>query len=526
MFSPSLDEVRSLRQELEAEGQTASGRIPLVPLYRDVLADTETPVSAYCKTARGPYTFLLESVEGGERIARYSFIGIDPYLVLIQDEHEATLRYLSYEDGTQRCHSLVRLPSYDPLHLIEQQLGRYRLLRPRQGGDDALPRFYGGAVGYLAYEVASRFERLPVPAADELGLPLAIFSFTETVLAFDHLKHRLRVITHLHLDAPDLEAEYRRCQQTIEGVVARLQEELRLPTEPEPVYTGTPTVTSSFTREEYEAMVRRAKEYIAAGDIFQVVPSQRLRRPVNAAPFTVYRALRTINPSPYMFYLDLEDFVVLGASPELLVRVDEGEVTIHPIAGTRPRGSDPESDRRLEEELRHDPKERAEHVMLVDLGRNDVGRVSLPGSVSVSQFMEIERYSHVMHLVSNVVGRLRPELTPFDALRAGFPAGTVTGAPKIRAMEIISELEGMRRGVYAGAVGYFSHSGNLDTAIALRTMVMKNGHAYIQAGGGVVADSDPAAEYQESMNKARALLRAVEMAEEMARAQRPRYAHT
>nr|BBH92613.1 anthranilate synthase component I [Thermogemmatispora argillosa] len=527
MFSPSLDEVRSLRQELEAEGQAANGRIPLVPLYRDVLADTETPVSAYCKAARGPYTFLLESVEGGERMARYSFIGIDPYLVLIQGEQEATLRYLSYEaDGRQSCRSVVRLPSYDPLRLIEQELGRYRLVRPRQGGDDALPRFYGGAVGYLAYEVASRFERLPVPEADELGLPLAIFSFTETVLAFDHLKHRLRVITHLHLDAADLEAEYARCQQTIERVAARLQEELRLPPEPEPVYEGLPTVTSSFTREQYEGMVRRAKEYIAAGDIFQVVPSQRLRRPVNAAPFTVYRALRTINPSPYMFYLDLADFVVLGASPELLVRVEEGEVTIHPIAGTRPRGSDPEHDRLLEEELRRDPKERAEHVMLVDLGRNDVGRVSVPGSVSVSQFMEIERYSHVMHLVSNVVGRLRPELTPFDALRAGFPAGTVTGAPKIRAMEIISELEGMRRGVYAGAVGYFSHSGNLDTAIALRTMVMKNGHAYIQAGGGVVADSDPAAEYQESMNKARALLRAVEVAEEMARAQRPRYART
>jgi anthranilate synthase component 1 len=524
MDYPTLDEVLRLCASLgSAETGTApAGRIPLVPLYRDVLADTETPVSAYCKAARGPYTFLLESVEGGERMARYSFIGIDPYLVMIQGEQEATLRYLrptpaAREPGRP---TVIQVSSYDPLQLIQAELERYRLLPPPRQTAEALPRFYGGAVGYLAYEVAARFERLPVPDVDELGLPLAVFSFTETVLAFDHLKHRLRVITHLHLDAPDVEAEYHRCQQVLTDVEQRLQQELRLPEEPTAVYCGEAPITSSVTRAQYEEMVRKAKEYIVAGDVFQVVPSQRLRRPVNAAPFTVYRALRTINPSPYMFYLDLEDFQIVGASPELLVRVEEGEVTIHPIAGTRPRGGDPESDRRLAEELLHDPKERAEHVMLVDLGRNDVGRVSLPGSVRVSQFMEIERYSHVMHLVSNVVGRLRPDLSPFDALRAGFPAGTVTGAPKIRAMEIISELEGRRRGVYAGAVGYFAHSGNLDTAIALRTLIMKNGHAYIQAGGGVVADSDPAAEYQESMNKARALLRALEMAEEMAQARR------
>jgi anthranilate synthase component 1 len=526
MYYPALDEVQRLRDELADQAQRdapAQGATPLLPLYRDILADTETPVSAYCKAARGPYTFLLESVEGGERIARYSFIGIDPYLVLIQGEQTATLRYLHHDSGGIRCLRCEEVRSHDPLDLIQAELGRYHLIVPPALSGDALPRFYGGAVGYLAYEVAARFERLPVPQADELELPLAIFTFTETVLAFDHLKHRLRVITHLHLDAPDLEAEYQRCQRLIDSVEQRLRQDLRLPEEPAPVYSGAPQITSSFTRAQYEAMVLKAKEYIAAGDIFQVVPSQRLRRPVNASPFTVYRALRAINPSPYMFYLDLDEFQIIGASPELLVRVEEGEVTIHPIAGTRARGSDPQSDQRLEEELKHDPKERAEHVMLVDLGRNDVGRVSEPGSVRVSQFMEVERYSHVMHLVSNVTGRLRRDLTTFDALRAGFPAGTVTGAPKIRAMEIISELEGQRRGVYAGAVGYFSHTGNLDTAIALRTMVMKSGHAYIQAGGGVVADSDPSAEYQESMNKARALLRALDEAEELARARRSNY---
>jgi anthranilate synthase component 1 len=263
-------------------------------------------------------------------------------------------------------------------------------------------------------------------------------------------------------------------------------------------------------------MVEQAKEYIRAGDIFQVVLSQRLSRRVNAAPFTVYRALRAINPSPYMFFLDLDDIHIIGASPELLVRVEDGEVTIHPIAGTRKRGSDPHSDQQLAGELQSDPKERAEHVMLVDLGRNDVGRVSVPGSVQVTQFMEIERYSHVMHLVSNVTGQLRSDISPYEALRAGFPAGTVSGAPKIRAMEIISELEQTQRGVYAGAVGYFSHSGNLDTAIALRTMVIRDGRAYIQAGGGVVADSDPGSEYQESLNKAKALLRALDEAELLA----------
>jgi anthranilate synthase component 1 len=374
----------------------------------------------------------------------------------------------------------------------------------------------------------ARFERIPVPQKDVLGLPLAIFCFTETVVVFDHLKHRVRIVTHLHLDAPDLDAEYRRVLGVLDDVQRRLQQGTpSLPGEPVPGEdAGASQVVSNRTPGEFETMVQRGLEYIRAGDIFQVVLSQRLSRHVNAAPFTVYRALRAINPSPYMFFLDLEDFHIIGASPELLVRVEDGQVTIHPIAGTRRRGVDQQSDQKLAEELQHDPKERAEHVMLVDLGRNDVGRVSLPGSVQVNQFMEIERYSHVMHLVSNVTGRLRPAVSPYEALRAGFPAGTVSGAPKIRAMEIISELEGEQRGVYAGAVGYFSYSGNLDTAIALRTMVMQNGRAYIQAGGGIVADSDPTEEYQESLNKARALLRALDEAEKMAAERRGSHAVT
>lgn len=532
MDYPTLDEVKRIRAtELDAHIGQGSKR-PLLPFYRDILVDMETPVSAYCKTAQGPYSFLLESVEGGERIARYSFIGIDPYMVITHQGEKATLRRmlggippLPVQTEEVTCH--------DPLELVEAELGQYRLVAPAGSSHDELPRFHGGAVGYLAYEWVARLERLAVPdkterrQSDAPTLPLAVFSFTETVLVFDHLKHRVRVVTHLHLDAPDLEVEYRRGLAIIENVQQRLQQPARLPEEPVPMHDAAGSgarlnseVVSNRTRSEFEGMVRRAIEYIRAGDIFQVVPSQRLSRQVNAAPFTVYRALRAINPSPYMFYLDLDDFHIIGASPELLVRVEDGEVTIHPIAGTRPRGVDKQSDRRFEEELKNDPKERAEHIMLLDLGRNDVGRVSIPGSVQVSQFMEVERYSHVMHLVSNVTGQLRADVTPYDALRAGFPAGTVSGAPKIRAMEIISELEGEQRGIYAGAVGYFSHSGNLDTAIALRTMVIQHGRAYIQAGGGIVADSDPAEEYQESINKAKALLRALDEAENMAKERR------
>src|SRR6266705_4356438 len=522
MFYPTLDEIRELRDvEMAARADT---RKPLLPLCCDILADMETPVSAYCKIASGPYSFLLESVAGGERIARYSFIGIDPYMVMIHDGEKARVYRMQDQDGynTSACEERA---CCDPLEVIEAELGQYRLVEPTGISHGELPRFHGGAVGYLAYESVARFERLLVPEKNVVGLPLSIFSFTKTVLVFDHLKHRVRIVTHLHLDAPDLEAEYQRACAIIDNVQQCLRQPMRLPEEPAPIDDPAALqIVSNRTRAEFEGLVCRAIEYIQAGDIFQVVVSQRLSRHVNAAPFTVYRALRAINPSQYMFFLDLQDFHIIGASPELLVRVEDGEVTIHPIAGTRRRGTDPQSDQQLADELKNDPKECAEHVMLVDLGRNDVGRVSIPGSVQVSQFMEIERYSHVMHLVSNVTGQLRPDLTPYDALRAGFPAGTVSGAPKIRAMEIICELEGEQRGIYAGAVGYFSHSGNLDTAITLRTMVIQNGHAYIQAGGGIVADSNPSEEYQESLNKAKALLRALDEAEHISKERRETYA--
>ena len=519
MIYPTLDEIRQLRDREMAV--KAHARKPLLPICCDILADMETPVSAFCKIASGPYSFLLESVVGGEHIARYSFIGINPYLVMKHEGHKATLHW----SASDRDEYIEEIQCSDPLVFIQAELGQYYLVDPPGIEHDSLPSFHGGAVGYLAYEAAARFEHLPVPEKNALGLPLAIFCFTETVLVFDHLKHRVRIVTHFHLDTPDLQAEYKRVIAIIEDFQQRLQLAPNLPEEPDiKTDMAASKITSNRTQVEFESMVCKAQEYIREGDIFQVVLSQRLSRQVNAASFTIYRALRSINPSPYMFFLNFQDMHIIGASPELLVRVEDGEVTIHPIAGTRRRGEDPHRDQQLADELKNDPKERAEHVMLVDLGRNDAGRVSIPGSVKVSQFMDIERYSHVMHLVSNVTGQLRPELTSYDALRAGFPAGTVSGAPKIRAMEIISELEGEQRGIYAGAVGYFSHSGNLDTAITLRTMVLQNGHAYIQAGGGIVADSNPSEEYQESLNKAKALIRALDEAEKISKERRETYA--
>ena len=539
MYYPKFDEIRQLR-DVEINPAVEKSGMPLLPLYCDILADLETPVSAYCKAAQRPYSFLLESVSDGERIGRYSFIGIDPYMVITHQGEMATVYTIAdtasrdtsgpygrdtsgptVDRDLSRGERSEDIPCHDPLRMIEAELARYRLVTPVSVPQDELPRFHGGAVGYLSYEAASRFEHLPVSEKNELGLPLAVFCFTETVLVFDHVKHRARIVTHLHLDAPDIVIEYQRGRAILEAIQNRLQQPVRLPEESSSISDATALqVTSNRTQGEFEEMVRRSIAYIRAGDVFQVVPSQRLSRHVNAAPFTIYRALRTINPSPYMFYLDMRDFHIVGASPELLVRFEDNEVTIRPIAGTRPRGVDRQSDEHFAKELKNDPKEQAEHVMLVDLARNDVGRVSTPGSINVTEFMEIERYSHVMHLVSNVTGQLREDVTPYDALRAGFPAGTVSGAPKIRAMEIISELEGEQRGVYAGAVGYFSHSGNQETAIALRTMVIKNGRAYIQAGCGVVADSDPTAEYQESLNKARALLRALDEAENIANERR------
>ncbi len=487
-YSPSLEEVRAL---------ASSGNI--VPIFREVPADLETPVSAFLKIARGKYSFLLESVEGGERFGRYSFLGSEPYRVLRNGSHAER----NEEAG-------------DPLTLIEQELSRFRVA-PVKG----LPRFHGGAVGYLGYETVRHFEpRVPEPANDPLGVPDAVLMFADTLLVFDHVQHVIKVVSHVRLDG-DIEAAYRQATWKIEELVGRLSQPLAtLPYRKDapPVAVQHPEICSNMSRDDYERSVERIKEYIVAGDCIQVVFSQRFSRPTQAHPFDIYRALRTVNPSPYMFYLELGDCHVVGASPEMLVRVEDRKVDYHPIAGTKPRGADEAEDLANEQELRTDEKERAEHIMLVDLGRNDVGRVSEPGTVQVTELMEVERYSHVMHLVSHITGRLRGDMSSYDALRACFPAGTVSGAPKIRAMEIIGELERDRRGVYAGAAGYFDLSGNLDTAITLRTMVVKDGVAHVQAGGGIVYDSDPPTEYQETVNKAAALMSAIDRAEEQAAA--------
>ena len=473
MYYPSLEEVRRLKKQGN-----------LVPVYREVNADLETPVSIYLKLARGDYSFLLESVEGGERLARYSFIGTEPTLVLKTGKENPV----------------------DPLRVVEREFGRFH---PVPVAD--LPRFHGGMVGYLSYEVVRYFEELPLPGDDPLGLPESILTLADTLLAFDHLTHKIKIISHVHLDG-DIDAAYHEATAKIDALAERLRSPLQSGAG-ESVPQAKSRVASNFSPAEFEAGVSQAKEYIYAGDIIQVVLSQRFDRPTRAAPFAIYRALRSINPSPYMYYLHLGDFHIVGASPELLVRVEDGIVSNHPIAGTRPRGRDSAEDLALEEELKNDEKERAEHIMLVDLGRNDIGRISEPGTVEVTQLMDVERYSHVMHLVSHVQGRLKEGFSQFDALRACFPAGTVAGAPKIRAMEIIAELEKERRGPYAGAVGYLDFSGNLDTAINIRTIVIKDGVAHIQAGCGIVADSVPQREYRETVNKAQALFTAIDQAE-------------
>ncbi len=472
---PTLADVREL-------GRKAN----LVPVYREIVADLETPVSAFLKLNRGGYSFLLESVEGGERIGRYSFIGTEPYRTLSVDAG----------DGT------------DPLARVAAELEKYR-----PATIDGLPKFTGGAVGYVGYEAVTLFEELPSPETDNLNIPLAFFMLTDTLLVFDHVTHRIKFVSHVHVDN-DVEQSYRQASLKIDEMVSRLMQPLpAAEIDPRRRPVSASTLTSNFTKATFETAVGQIKEYITAGEAIQVVLSQRLTRPTEARPFEIYRALRTINPSPYMFFLDFVDFQLIGASPEILVRVDGNTVVTRPLAGTRPRGKTSQEDQELENELRHDEKENAEHIMLVDLGRNDIGRVSEPGTVEVSELMDVERYSHVMHLVTNVQGKLKSDMTAFDALRACFPAGTVSGAPKIRAMQIIAEFEPEKRGAYAGAAGYFSFSGNMDMAIAIRTIVLKQGKAYVQAGGGIVYDSVPEREYEESLNKAQATLKAIEQAE-------------
>jgi anthranilate synthase component I len=478
------------------------------PIYRQVLADLETPVSALLKLGAGPGSFLLESVEGGEFVARYSFVaaGLERSLAIYADR-------ALYQGGE----GTAELSYTDPLDLIDRLVAREGVAKL-----PGLPRFGGGAVGYLGYELARKFEpRIPAAPNDPLGLPLAHLLMVDSLLVFDHLRRTIKAVTYVPL-TNDLPTDYRRGCARLDDLLERLRGGTHVVgLEDAPGRAQPHGVVSNTTQGEYEERVLRAKEAIAAGECFQIVPSQRLSVPTAASPVSLYRALRSINPSPYMYFLNFGDYQIVGASPELLVLVEDGKVTTVPIAGTMPRGETVEEDEALARRLLSDEKERAEHLMLVDLGRNDVGRVAEPGTVSVPRLMEIERYSHVMHIVSHVTGRLRKDLRGVDALRAAFPAGTLTGAPKIRAMEIIAELEQDQRGPYGGAIGLFNRDGDLETAITIRTLVLKDGTAHIQAGGGVVADSDPATEYQETLNKARAVLSAVAEAELMER-QEPR----
>ena len=477
MYYPTLEEAKTL-----------GSRGNLIPIYTEIDADLETPVSAYLKVAVPPYSFLLESVEGGEHIARYSFIGTEPEDVIITGPGQ--------KDGET-----------DPLKLVEKMLSNFNLVETSN-----LPRFRGGAVGYLSYDSVKYFEELPSPDNDPIGIPESIFMLTKTFLVFDHVRHKILVVSHAHLNG-DVETSYHDATSKIESIVQRLNKPLDPTSIPRASGYSKGDVTSNMAQQHYHDMVERCKEYVVDGDVIQVVVSQRLSKPTSAHSFHIYRSLRAINPSPYMYYLELDGFQIVGASPEMLVQVENGVVATHPIAGTRPRSEDDEEDTRLELELRTNEKERAEHIMLLDLGRNDIGRVSKPGTVVASDILEIERYSHVMHLVSHVEGNIQEGFSNYDALRACFPAGTVSGAPKIRAMEIIAELENDTRGAYAGAVGYFDFAGNMDTCITIRTMVVKDGVAHVQAGGGIVYDSEPEFEFDETIHKASALMRAIDAAE-------------
>lgn len=490
----------------------------LIPVYEEVIADLETPVSAFLKI-RGTPSFLLESVIGGEKWARYSFAGTNPSAVLIYKNGSIT----HIERGKKK-----RIKTDDPLGYIKGFLSQFKT--PQMEG---LPRFAGGLVGYIGYDMVRFFERINISKRPSLNIPEMYLMFTDTLLIFDNLKQKIKIV-HLVPVSKNPERDYKNAELKIDSIKKKLSRKTLLPILSTPlnsevtvggevpVPSGEVTVggasrlfRSNFSEEGFLRAVQKAKEYVMSGDVVQVVLSQRFYRETKAEPFTIYRALRLINPSPYMYFLDTGEATLVGSSPEILVRLEDDHITLRPIAGTRRRGKTEEEDVALENELLNDPKERAEHVMLVDLGRNDVGRVAEIGSVRVSEFMTIERYSHVMHIVSNVEGRLKKGLDAFDVLKACFPAGTVTGAPKVRAMEIIEELEPDRRGPYAGAVGYFSLNGNMDTCITIRTLILHKGKVYVQAGAGIVADSQPELEYKETVNKAKALMKAVLFAEEM-----------
>ena len=481
-----------------AEFKRLSEKGNLIPVYREILADTFTPVTAFLRLGGTP-SFLLESVEGGEKWARYSFIGSRPSKVL-----RGRGRTVEVIEGQN---APVVIEADNPLDIIKQEIAAYRPVEVK-----GLPRFFGGLVGYIGYDMVRFFEQVKQSEKQGLGLPDFFLMLTDTMLIFDSLRQKIQVVSNAHVNGGDIEAVYRESVQKIDAIITRLKSPAELLNRDD----GGSSVgfVSNMQKQDFLSAVERSKEYVMAGDIVQVVLSQRFERPSRVDPFTVYRALRVINPSPYMYYLDTGEAKLVGSSPEILVRMENGRIVLRPIAGTRRRGETESADHALEEELKRDPKEIAEHIMLVDLGRNDVGRVAKIGSVTVTDLMTVERYSHVMHLVSNVEGDLEDGLDAFDVLAACFPAGTVSGAPKVRAMEIIEELEPTRRGPYAGSVGYFSYSGNLDMCITIRTLIMRDGKVSVQAGAGIVADSEPEKEYVETVNKAKGMMKAVDMAEE------------
>jgi len=483
-------------QEFSALAAEGYNRIPLM---REVLADLDTPLSTYLKLADGPYSYLFESVQGGEKWGRYSIIGL-PCRKLIRI-HEQQVRV--YADNTVVEEATVE----DPLAWIEAFYTRYKVYE-----QENLPRFTGGLVGYFGYDTVRYIEpRLGrCPNTDPLQVPDILLMVSDEVIVFDNLSGKLYIVIYVD---PANEDAFSAGQARLDEVIDRLRSATPRQAQARSLQVSEQDFISGFTQQGFEEAVNKAREYIVDGDVMQVVLSQRLSIPFHSRPLNLYRALRSLNPSPYMYYLDLDDFYVVGSSPEILVHMEHDVVTVRPIAGTRPRGKDEEEDRALELELLADPKELAEHLMLIDLGRNDVGRIAQTGSVEVTEKMVVERYSHVMHIVSNVIGKIKPGMSAIDVLRATFPAGTVSGAPKIRAMEIIDELEPVKRGVYSGAVGYLAWSGNMDTAIAIRTAVIKDEMLHIQAGAGIVYDSVPRNEWDETMNKGRAVFRAVAMAE-------------
>jgi anthranilate synthase component I len=471
----------------------------LIPVYREILADMDTPVSAFRKIDDGRYSFLLESIEGGEKWARYSFLGSSPEIII---RTRGTSVETLLADGSCRCEQ-----ADDPLGFVRDLLSRFMPVEV-----EGLPRFFGGAVGYVGYDMVRYFERVSLSKPTELDAYDSYFVITDTILIFDTIRQKIKVVSNAHLEnGKTPETAYGEALEKIDAIIRKLK--IPLPPANSPPAVTRAEFISNVRREAFEQSVLKAKEYVKAGDVIQVVLSQRFSADLSVEPLDIYRLLRTLNPSPYMFFLRLDDTIVVGASPEVMVRKEGDRVELRPIAGTRPRGKTAGEDQRLEDELLADPKERAEHVMLVDLGRNDLGRVCRTGTVHVTELMVVERYSHVMHIVSNVQGELEGKKDAFDVLKATFPAGTLSGAPKVRAMEIIEELEPVRREIYGGAVGYFSFSGNMDMAIAIRTLVVKGGRVHLQAGAGIVADSDPASEYQETVNKARAVVKAIEMVE-------------